>query len=93
MGTSDGHSKPRKPECDTASAEPLDTDGVAAIAIGTAMFAIGLVVTVLFSKTLIERDSSWWIWVCAAGFGLGLVGTVFAARRRTAYRAAEDTGE
>jgi len=57
------------------------------------MFAIGLVVTVLFSKTLIERDSSWWIWVCAAGFGLGLVGTVFAARRRTAYRAAEDTGE
>jgi hypothetical protein len=93
MGTSDATSEPPKPEFDTASVAPLDTDGVAAIAIGTALFAIALVVALLFSKTLIERDATWWIWVCAAGFGLGILGTVFAARRRTAYRAAKDTGE
>ena len=54
---------------------------------------VGLVVTLLFSKTLIERDSTWWIWVCAAGFGLGLLGTVYVTRRRSAYQAAKDTGE
>jgi len=93
MGTGDGTSKPEQREFDTASVGPLDTDGVAAIAIGTAIFAAAFVVALFFSKTLIERDSTWWIWVCAAGFGLGLLGTGYVTRRRTVYRAAKDTGE
>lgn len=93
MVTGSKNSKPEQPEFDTASVQPLDTDGVAALAIGTALFAIAFVIALLFSKTLIDRDSTWWIGVCAAGFGLGVLGTAFVTRRRSAYRAAKDTGE
>ncbi len=100
MGTSSKDPRPEAAaaesdpaEFDTASVKPLDTDGVAAIAIGTAMFAMALVVTLLFSKSLIERDATWWIWVCVAGFGLGILGTAYVVRRRSVYRAAAESSE
>ncbi len=76
-------------EFDIASVKPLDTDGVAAIAIGTVLFAIAFVVSLFWRESLAADGREWWIWVCAVGAGLGVIGTAYTARRRAAYRAAK----
>lgn len=76
-------------EFDTASVQPLDVDGVGAIAIGTILFAIAFVVLLFWRDSLAADGREWWIWVCAVGAGLGVIGTAYTARRRAAYRAAK----
>ena len=68
--------------------KPLDVDGVTAVVSGTIAFAVGFVVLLFFRSTLQQNGDTWWLWVCATGAALGLLGTAFAVRRRAAYRAA-----
>lgn len=68
--------------------EPLDEDGVGAVAVGTAAWAVALVVLLLLRDRLAANDSQWWIAVAATGVGLGLVGLLYTMRRRAAYRRA-----
>ena len=70
---------------------PVDVDGVGAVAIGTALWAIALVVCLIFRARLVEAGSDWWIWVCVSGFVLGLAGLPYVIRRRSAYRAASSS--
>jgi uncharacterized membrane protein YecN with MAPEG domain len=69
---------PRRPD-----PPPLETDDVAIIAAGTAAWFVALVVVLVLS--LAGRDvHDWWIWMCAAGAILGLVGVSYCVRRRNA---------
>jgi hypothetical protein len=68
--------------------EPLDVDGVAAIGVGTAIWAVLLVIGLLLHSRLQEADRGWWIGVAVSGLLLGLAGLAFVIRRRNAYRTA-----
>lgn len=65
-----------------ADVEPLDVDGVRTMQVGTALWLVAVVALLPFRGTLAEQGRSWWIWVCVAGFGLGLVGWDHCRRRR-----------
>lgn len=75
----------------------MDADGVTAVALGTVCWAIaGVVLAVFFRDALADAGASWWLWVCAVGTGLGLIGLPYVIRRRNVYRAhasAAATGE
>jgi hypothetical protein len=75
-----------------AEVRPLDVDGVAAVTVGTILWAVALVVLLVLRDTLEQSGSGWWIWVAAAGFGLGIPGLVYTTRRRAAYRKASASG-
>ncbi len=65
--------------------EPLETNDVAAVTLGTSLWVIALVLLLALRVAgAWEHDS--WIWVCAAGIFLGLIG-VRKVRRRRASRA------
>ena len=78
-----------------ADVEPLDVTGLRTIAVGTALFALGAVVLLMFLDRLRADDHVWWLWVCVAGFGLGLFGYWWCLRRarRLASRPAPDSAD
>lgn len=76
----------------SAEVRPLDVDGVAAVAVGTALWAVALVGTLIVRDRLAESGNEWWIWVCLSGFVLGLIGLPYVIRRRNAYRSAAGSG-
>jgi hypothetical protein len=61
---------------------PLDVDAVRTVQVGTALWAVALVVTVLLRDQLTDDGREWWIWMCVAGLVLGLIGVVITTRRR-----------
>lgn len=66
---------------------PVDADGVMAVALGTAAWAVaGLVMLVFFRSDLAAAGDTWWLWVCVVGCGLGLLGLPYVIRRRNVYR-------
>lgn len=65
----------------------LDVDGVAAVAVGAALWAIAFVLTLLFRGPLGDAGNGWWTWVCLTGVVLGLLGLWHVRRRRDAYAA------
>lgn len=74
---------------DDVATRPVDADGVTAVALGTVLWAVaGGVLAVFFRPQLNEAGTSWWLWVCAVGTGLGLLGLAYVVRRRNVYRAA-----
>ena len=62
----------------------METDEVRVVAVGTALFAIGLVLTVVLHGRLEDDGRGDWVWVAAAGFFLGVVGLRHLRRRRRA---------
>jgi len=75
------------PNPGTGPAKPLDVDGVNATVAGTVAWFIAFLIMVIFLREpLAEHDATWWIWVCVAGTGLGLIGLPYVMRRRAVYR-------
>lgn len=73
----------------TVEVQPLDEDGVGAVAAGTVAWLVGFVVLWLFFRDdLAAHDTSWWLTVCLVGAGLGVLGLAYTMRRRAAYRGA-----
>lgn len=68
--------------------EPLDVDGVSAVAVGTAVWAALIVVGLVLHDRLESSGRGWWLWVAVAGFLLGLAGLAFVVHRRNTYRSA-----
>ena len=69
--------------------KPLDVDGVSAVIFGIVAWAVALVVLLLFFRhSLSAHGATWWLWVCVAGIGLGLVALPYVLRRRAVYRRA-----
>jgi len=63
------------------SPEPLKTDDRKAVLVGTAVWFTLLLGTLIMRDDLLASGHGWWIWTCAAGIGLGVVGLVFLHRR------------
>ena len=69
--------------------KPLDVDGVSAVIAGIVVWVVALVILLLFFRTRLNAHSStWWLWVCVAGIGLGLIALPYVLRRRAVYRRA-----
>jgi len=62
--------------------ERSDADGILPVAVGTAAWAVALVVLVLLRARLAEAGATWWIAVAAVGLASGLIGLGFLSRRR-----------
>ena len=65
--------------------EPLETNDVAIVAGGTALWALALVV-LLVLKAAGTDVHDWWWQMCLAGALLGLLGVRYCARRRDRLR-------
>ena len=75
-----------------ADVEPLDVDGVRTAQVGTAVFLLGFLALLPFYGRLAENDSTWWLWSCLTGVGLGLLGLEYCKRRR-AFRVDVEASE
>ena len=63
---------------------PLETDDVRTVAVGTAAWAVALVVLLVLRVATDVRVRTWWLEMCAAGALLGLAGVRYCVRRRAA---------
>jgi hypothetical protein len=70
-----------------AEVKPLDLSGIPSVITGIVLWAIAFVVLFLFRGRLQDDGLDWWVWVPAAGFGLGLIGLWYCKRRWTAIQA------
>ncbi|WP_406146874.1 DUF2530 domain-containing protein [Streptomyces sp. NBC_01012] len=79
--------------------EPLEGPVVATVTGGTILWFVLFVVQVPFYGWFDDRGHAWWIWVCLAGAGLGLIGIWYvrgrdaALKRAAAAQAAAAQGE
>lgn len=69
--------------------EESDADGILPVAIGTALWAVALVVLVAMRGSLEESGATWWIGAAVVGLVSGVVGLGFLnwRKRRQALRA------
>ena len=61
--------------------EPLETDDVRIVAGGTVLWAVAFLV-LLVLKAAGTNVHGWWLWMCASGFALGLIGVRSCLNRR-----------
>lgn len=66
------------------AATPLDVDGVGATQVGTALWAIALVVLLIFRDELAEHGNEWWIPTAVAGVVVGALAIAYTRWRRAA---------
>jgi hypothetical protein len=64
----------------------METDEVRVVAVGTALFAIGLVIAVVLHDRLEDDGRGDWVWIMACGVLLGLIGLRAVRRRRDVLR-------
>lgn len=83
-----GTAERRPPKTPTAAGprpEPLralDVDGIGVILVGTVIFTILALATLVDQKRLLAEGHGWWIGVSVVGVGLGLLALAYAVRRR-----------
>lgn len=70
-----------------ADVDPLDVDGVRAVEVGIALFALAFVVMLPLQGRLEAAGREWWLWTALAGAGLGFVGLEYCRRHRRVRRA------
>ena len=63
---------------------PLETDDVTVVAIGTALWALGLAVLLVLRAAGVDGVRDWWLAMCACGVVLGLYGVHYCRRRHAA---------
>ena len=61
----------------------METSDVAVVAIGTGLWAIALVLTLVLHDRLVDDGRGDWVWIAAAGLFLGVIG-LWHVRRRAA---------
>jgi undecaprenyl pyrophosphate phosphatase UppP len=62
--------------------EPLETNDVLAVAVGTGAWVVALVVLLFLHHTLERHHTTWWYWVCLTGIALGCAGLFVTIRQR-----------
>jgi O-antigen/teichoic acid export membrane protein len=72
---------PRRPD-----PEPLESDEVRVVIVGTVLWFLGLALALAFHGPLADRGHGDWVWTLLAGSLLGLVGLRYVVRRRAALR-------
>jgi hypothetical protein len=63
---------------------PIETDDVHVVAVGTALWLVGLLVLGVLRLTGAVEVQDWWMVMCLVGITLGLVGVRYCQRRRAA---------
>ena len=71
---------------------PLDVDAVWTIRVGTAVWALVLVVMLPFAGRLADDDRTWWLWTAVAGVVLGLAGVAFTTHRHRRIQRVREAG-
>jgi hypothetical protein len=66
--------------------EPLEGPVVATVVVGTVIWFLLFVGQLPFYGWFADHGHAWWVWTCAAGAGLGLVGLWYVRRREAAIR-------
>lgn len=61
--------------------KPLEVTGITTVTIGTGVWALAFLMTLLFRGTLVEQGREDWVWICLAGTVLGLMGIRYTKRR------------
>ncbi len=59
---------------------PVTTDDRKAMLVGIALWLVALAVLLTFLTPLVTSGNSWWLWTCAAGLALGLLGLIYTHR-------------
>lgn len=65
-----------------ADAPETDADGIRTLAVGAGLWLVAFVMLLPFYDSLRDSDRVWWLWVCIAGFGMGLFGVQYTRWRR-----------
>ena len=73
---------PRRPQ--RPDPAPLETDDVRIVVIGTAGWALALVVLAVLRLVDVGDVQGWWLVMCVTGIALGLFGVRYCQRRRAA---------
>jgi hypothetical protein len=63
------------------SVEPMETNDVLIVGIGTALFAVAAVILLPMHTSLERSGHGRWPWIAVAGVVLGLLGLVYCRRR------------
>jgi hypothetical protein len=71
---------------------PVPTNDVRTVVVGTALWAAGLLLCLVFYGRLRDSGKLWWLGTCACGFALGLIGLVYTRRRAAAIARDEARG-
>ena len=61
--------------------EPLEIDGITAVIVGTIVWTVATVIMILMRDQLEASGRGNWIWICACGVLLGLLGIRYTRRR------------
>jgi len=94
----DGMKLTREPAARPSPPPPLEANDQVVIWVGTAGWAIALVVLLIIRDRL-PADQRWWIWTCACGVAFGIFASWYVPRlkrgraRAAARRAARGDGE
>jgi hypothetical protein len=71
---------------------PLEANDIATVVVGTSVWFALFVVQLPFYGWYSDHGHTWFIWTCAAGGCLGLVGLWYVRARRDAIRRAAAAG-
>ncbi len=91
MSNSADFPKKHPESSDSSELAPLSVTGITAVTVGTIIWTIAFVLALVTHNWLAEHGRSDWIWIAAAGTGLGLLGMRYTRRR--AIRIGEVTHE
>ena len=61
--------------------EPLEVNGITAVTAGTAIWLIATVICLVQREQLEASGRGDWVWICACGVLLGLLGIRYTRRR------------
>ncbi len=62
---------------------PVKTDDRKAIVVGMTLWLVALVTLLIFAAPLNATGFGWWLYACAIGLGLGLIGLIYTNRRHS----------
>jgi uncharacterized membrane protein len=61
--------------------EPLEINGITAVMVGTIVWTVATVIMILRRDQLEASGRGNWVWICACGVLLGLLGIRYTRRR------------
>ena len=61
--------------------EPLEINGITAVIVGTIVWTVATVIMILMRDQLETSGRGNWVWICACGVLLGLLGIRYTRRR------------
>ncbi|MET0726259.1 MAG: DUF2530 domain-containing protein [Leifsonia sp.] len=62
--------------------EPARADGRKAVVAGTLLWLLALIAGLVWDDELAAAGFGWWLWMCATGVALGVIGFVVVQVRR-----------